>query len=178
MGYCSAACYEIGKGAKIHDFDEVLVNPPKIRICRQCGFQFHSRAFGARKFCCDQCKLDFENHIEIKKPLGFYVYAWLENDIVFYVGKGTGLRFEISHGTASCEKHRQTIGDKFKIVIIRDGLTNEGALLLEATFIDILQPKHNIGMGKSNQADVALTISRKISQNCWIPVSDNSIARI
>jgi hypothetical protein len=75
-------------------------------------------------------------------PKGRYVYAWFndESPFPFYVGKGVGDRAWKRHmlrgQTAICNKIRST-SKRFWIHIVRDGLTNEGAMLLEAALVDM-----------------------------------------
>ena len=72
---------------------------------------------------------------------GNYVYAWFEanNSLPFYVGKGVDNRawdrHEREDGTAHwCQTLRVScVG--FRVEIVRDNLTPEGAALLEATLI-------------------------------------------
>ena len=81
-----------------------------------------------------------------KKTTGRYVYAWFAGDelLPFYVGKGVADRAWKRHvnnddGTASlCQKVRASVSG-FRVEIIREGLTEEGARLVEATLIDFVK---------------------------------------
>ena len=70
------------------------------------------------------------------KTRGRYVYAWLDGDVPFYVGKGEGKRawqrHTLSDGKfpAFCERLKHGAAD-FRVVIVRDNLTAEGALVCE-----------------------------------------------
>lgn len=100
-------------------------------------------------------------------PYGHYVYAWLDNGAAFYIGKGIGSRRTQAHsnddGTpAACEVWRSKIGTRFESVVIRDGLTDEGARLVESVLIDLIRPACNITSGMSRQERPPLTLPRNI----------------
>ena len=74
-------------------------------------------------------------------PRGRYVYAWFKDGelLPFYVGKGVDSRAWDRHlrkdGQAQwCQTVRAAAKD-FRVEIIRDGLTEEGALLLESVLM-------------------------------------------
>jgi len=75
-----------------------------------------------------------------KNPIGRYVYAWFNDDspFPFYVGKGVADRAWKRHmlkgQSAFCNKIRSA-SSRFWVHIVKDGLTNEGAMLLEAALI-------------------------------------------
>lgn len=77
-----------------------------------------------------------------KSPRGRYVYAWFndESPFPFYVGKGVGGRAWQRHmlkgQTAMCNKIRSS-SRGFWVHVVRDGLTNEGAMLLESALIEL-----------------------------------------
>jgi hypothetical protein len=77
-----------------------------------------------------------------RKPKGRYVYAWFNDGspFPFYVGKGVADRAWQRHmlkgQSAFCNKIRST-STGFWVHIVRDGLTNEGAMLLEAALIEM-----------------------------------------
>jgi hypothetical protein len=80
-------------------------------------------------------------HCPKKIPTGRYVYAWFndESDLPFYVGKGVDDRAWRRHVDQDgrsmwCQQVRVT-SSCFRVEVIRDNLTNEGAMLVEASLI-------------------------------------------
>ena len=77
-----------------------------------------------------------------KNPRGRYVYAGFNNSspFPFYVGKGVGDRGWRRHiykgQSAYCNRLRSESAG-FHCQVVRDGLTNEGAMLLESSLIDL-----------------------------------------
>jgi hypothetical protein len=77
-----------------------------------------------------------------RDPRGRYVYAWFNNDspFPFYVGKGVGGRGWQRHmhkgQSAFCNKLRSS-SSGFRVHVVRDNMTNEGAMLLESSLIDL-----------------------------------------
>lgn len=71
---------------------------------------------------------------EPKNLKGYYVYGWVNGDdwVPFYIGRGKGKRAWSQHGWF-CEKLR---AGGAKVHIYRDGLTMEGAKLVESVLID------------------------------------------
>lgn len=125
--FCAPHCRRAANG----------MNPRRtVRACFVCGRQFESKGGAYR---CRQCR-----HGSAR---GRYVYAWYEDDAIFYVGIGRGQRGvarHMSQGTlAPCERHRRKIGNRFSARIVRDNLTSEGARLIEAVLISLLRPKYN-----------------------------------
>ncbi len=124
--------------------------------CRYCKSKFtpiDENQIYCKKICR---KNDFKPNKEIKKsseikypkipkiPYGRYVYAWFkENEILpFYIGKGVDYRAWQKHTlddgtTAFCEQVKIS-AKKFRVKIIREGLTEEGALLLEGALINFI----------------------------------------
>ena len=71
-----------------------------------------------------------------RKPSIFYVYAhYLEDsDIPFYIGKGTGKRAYSKSGHSA--RWRATIKNKkYRVVILKERLTEESALNIERKLI-------------------------------------------
>jgi hypothetical protein len=80
-----------------------------------------------------------------KMPTGRYVYAWFndESDLPFYVGKGVDDRAWKRHADEDgrsmwCQQVRVT-SSRFRVEVIRDNLTNEGAMLVEASLISFVR---------------------------------------
>jgi hypothetical protein len=78
-------------------------------------------------------------------PRGRYVYAWFSDTdpLPFYIGKGVDGRAWERHQDADgramwCQTVRST-AKGFRAEVIRDNLTNEGALLVEAVLIAFTQ---------------------------------------
>lgn len=88
-----------------------------------------------------------------KQPRGRYVYAWFndESPFPFYVGKGVGdrawQRHLVSGASAECQRIRSS-STGFWCHIVRDGLTNEGAMLLESALISFFNA---LGKCEGNQ---------------------------
>ena len=79
--------------------------------------------------------------VSAKNPRGRYVYAWFNNSspFPFYVGKGVGDRAWRRHMckglSAYCTRLRcDSVG--FHCQVVRDNMTNEGAMLLESSLVD------------------------------------------
>ena len=79
--------------------------------------------------------------VSARNPRGRYVYAWFNNSspFPFYVGKGVGNRGWRRHMckglSAYCTRLRcDSIG--FHCQVVRDNMTNEGAMLVESSLID------------------------------------------
>ena len=90
---------------------------------------------------------------------GRYVYAWFKgSDILpFYVGKGIGDRAWRRHGRENgeamwCQTVRVS-SVNFRVEIVRDNLTEEGAMLLEAALISFVA---DCGGMLANQTDGTL----------------------
>jgi hypothetical protein len=92
-----------------------------------------------------------------KVPRGRYVYAWYSSDssLPFYIGKGVadrGWRRHVSKGSrlaAWCQTLRAS-SENFRVVVVRDNLTNEGAMLLESSLIAFVS---SLGGLLANQVD-------------------------
>lgn len=136
----------------------------KIAICGGCGKHFVSRSV-AHIYCTSGCRdlatrsypLSYESFTteeiaerdresdprkikDIANQLrGFYVYGWFDKDIAipFYVGKGIDGRAWVKHTgkNASPELVRQRLGNRFKVLILQDGLTSKEARRVESILI-------------------------------------------
>ncbi|MGA2797090.1 MAG: hypothetical protein ABSE63_05910 [Thermoguttaceae bacterium] len=111
------------------------------RQCKQCGKEFNPR-FSVQIYCSQDCRVNYHIRADINKyPQGKYVYVWYDDAEPFYVGEGTGDRawephiFRYEDRLQQCEIVRNN-SSNFRVEIIRDNLTKEGALLLESTFIE------------------------------------------
>lgn len=88
-----------------------------------------------------------------KTPLGRYVYCWFNSDspFPFYVGKGVAdrawKRHLVSGRSAACQSMR-AMSSGFFVHVVKDNLTNEGAMLLEASLIDLFA---RLGACQANQ---------------------------
>jgi len=74
-------------------------------------------------------------------PQGRYVYGWYDGELLLYIGKGAGRRAWNPH-KEWCRAERRKSHD-FHVIVFRDGLTNEGASLVESVLIDVLKPLCN-----------------------------------
>lgn len=185
--YCSKSCGYIGRRP-----------PPKPRAqrirtheCITCGTHFESKASHAA-FCSEDCRkrrnsahrrgyrgeisVKPNTQLSVRSPLlkhtstrGRYVYAWLDDGAVFYIGKGVGDRVIQRHQTskgldASCQSWRDSIGERFSFRIIRDNLTDEGSALIESVLIDLINPACNIATGMQRKERPPLTLPRHLGQ--------------
>lgn len=93
-----------------------------------------------------------------KRVRGRYVYFWMDGTEIFYIGKGSGNRVTRSSISSPAERHRILCAD-FHWRIVRDQLTPEGAILLEATLIDLFQPICNRVRGQRRCPTGPLTLA-------------------
>ena len=86
-------------------------------------------------------------HNEVWESLGFYVYAYVDptNLAIRYIGKGTGNR-ALSHLDSNEESEKvewiqglKKVGKEPRIDIIARNLTEENALLIERSLIDVIE---------------------------------------
>jgi hypothetical protein len=166
--FCRREC-----GFEYH-FGSKRKNTPVIRRCIECGESFATGS-GNHRICSDACRaLRSTKYESLRRQgngaikfgsrytRGRYVYAWLDDGVVFYVGRGAGTRLKVKHTTgppaypipAECQARRDRIiaeGRKFSVRVIRDNLTQEGAALLESAFIAYLDPDCNVVRGMKRQ---------------------------
>lgn len=155
--FCSKECSK-----KFYNYER---RPEKELTCHICTSKFISSAFNA-KYCSKICanravknsytkaykelKEITKNVESDKKSLkGYYVYLWLDDGEVFYVGIGctkyraTSIHLDSDNKLSSAEIRRQKIGDKWKCRIIQDGLTEVGAKVIESVLIKVFRSEHN-----------------------------------
>ena len=134
-----------------------------MRTCKLCEKVVPK---GRRDYCSKECsKASWKNQsrkkpansksLKNERPTGFYVYIWMDGDTPFYVGKGVGRRAWIRHvhrdkTSTYCEKRRANCGDNFRVLIARQRLTEEGAILVESVLINTLR---NLGFILYNDTD-------------------------
>lgn len=83
--------------------------------------------------------------ISIKRQvIGAFVYAWLDGDWVFYVGKGLRLDRALISGCHNeiAERLRKLAGADFRVRIL-DGLTEDEAFKLEKQMLSLFRPVAN-----------------------------------
>ena len=127
------------------------VSSIEMRRCGICAKKFLPKTT-RHKYCSDDCRnmvkyvgleVDTADTVRVSKiPKGSYVYAWFKDNepLPFYIGKGNESRAWDRHKGAGglnawCETVRST-AKNFQIKIVRDNLTDEGAILIEATLIN------------------------------------------
>jgi hypothetical protein len=80
-----------------------------------------------------------------RRHKGRYVYAWFNADspLPFYIGKGSDSRAWDRHadknGRAMWCQTTRVASEGFRVEVIRDNLTDEGAMLLESALIAFTQ---------------------------------------
>jgi len=127
-------------------------------VCTTCGMQ----PARPQRLQCESCapgqclekkafirprwKKDEDKKLDPRpQPRGRYVYAWFCGDepLPFYVGKGAGSRAWDRHlddyGRAAFSQTQRCAAENFRVVIVRDNLTEEGSMLVEAALIRFVQ---------------------------------------
>lgn len=133
------------------------------RKCDHCGSDFAwSTKAPNKKFCSVSCRKKSYSS-ETREPRAedkrveydqcriedkHYVYGWYDGDLLFYVGKGIGLRHKVRHkrsdGTdAWCETVKRN-AKNFKCLILRTGLTERESRIVESTLITVCKPYTNV----------------------------------
>ncbi len=146
--FCGAPCNRasrLGNASVVADGE---------RDCMMCGKRFMPTYQFAHR--CKECRTP---------PKGYFIYAWHEDERIFYIGLGQGWRMTEKHTDASspdniapCERHRRTIGDRFSVKVVRDNLTDEGARLVEGVLINLLEPEYNRKAGHNRRERLPLTL--------------------
>lgn len=115
-----------------------------VSVCKTCNKEFVT--LSKTRIYCLECQSAKNKSVRSlkksnkKHPIGYYVYAWYhpKGDLPFYIGMGEGNRAWDRHqkdnASAECQKYRN---DQTKIIILRESLTLEGALLIESVLIQI-----------------------------------------
>lgn len=151
--FCSKACCNaFWKEKKITDYTKTFTSC--VRSCRFCGNEFQATQAN-HFFCSEQCRLESykypnatedEDIVQLKNskhPRGRYVYAWFKEDELFpfYIGKGVGDRawkyHKVGDRPAFCQSVKSS-AKSFRCEIVRDNLTAEGSLLVEAVLMDFV----------------------------------------
>ena len=100
---------------------------------------------------------------KVREKLKYYVYLYVDprTNVPFYIGKGKGDRaFSHLKGTSESAKAKviselNKLGKKPRIEILKHGLSEEQALLVEATAIDLLDVKKLTNVHKGHDASRA-----------------------
>lgn len=157
--YCKLKCYKLDQIRKIAKAKEIIT----VRSCFACSVQFSTQ--GVPDYCSSECRktawaakpkedgLTKEDGPIKTIPKGRYVYGWYSpsGDLPFYIGQGTGRRawrrHETDNGSAFCQMFKT---QKTKVVVYRDNLTMEGALLVESVIKHLFE---SLGAPLTNQSD-------------------------
>lgn len=163
--FCKRECCE-----KYHAYTKKDTQKVRCLVCEELFKQKHP----LEKYCCEICKeqsvLDryqkYNKTVKekVKEVVGYCIYVWEDTSEIFYVGIGSTIRRATNtHTTSSgqlsdAEVYRRQLGNNFKHRIIQDGLTENGALLIENLLINLLQPKYNIQKNRNIKVYGELTI--------------------
>lgn len=165
--YCRPACRKSEN--KVYAIYSCKVRG-QIAVCPVCNSEFN-RNGSQHVYCSKSCRpsssINYYKPVEAEpKPRGKYVYGWfLEGETLpFYVGLGSGRRAWEIHTLdggrlATCQSLRTS---STRIVVFRDNLTDEGALLLESVLIDVFRrlgavlTNQSSGMGRKEKPPLTL----------------------
>ena len=132
-------------------YHRFIENRNIMKRCRRCGHQEVERC--GDMIYCGNCKWVFyvnmiappQNNSVVRKsqtlpttlPRGCYVYLWYDEEkYLRYIGKGTGIRAWVQHSNLSS---RYLL--PHKVIIYKDGMTDDEALDLEVSLIKQLAPE-------------------------------------
>lgn len=163
--YCSTDC---PRTKNIQGMENI---PPEEETCKtlctRCGKDFNAQS-GYQRYCSDARRVSSKDidtsrpekwydiagipHVNI--PKGHYVYGWYQefSPLPFYVGEGCWDRAWQIHlvdrdTKAFCERLRNC---NTRIVVYRNNLTKEGAMLLESCLVSLFTMQ---GARLTNQAE-------------------------
>lgn len=145
--YCTLDCYKQFSPK----FPRRRKKYPISRNCKTCGIAYPATN-ETHTYCSVECRKENERKLKADKvlgvsnkyPRGHYVYGWYQKDdpLPFYIGMGTSGRAWARHihgndsSASLCELRRNS---ETRIVIYRDKLTSEGALLVESVLISVFR---------------------------------------
>lgn len=103
-------------------------------------------SFGEQSLTDDQAQYQQDACAQRKKfPKGRYVYAWFndQSSLPFYIGKGVDDRAWRRHvhndvGRSQLCQQIRASSSGFEVRIIRENMTNEGAMLVESSLISFV----------------------------------------
>lgn len=146
--HCSKNCSRLAAKEKYYakrksDWDRTP------RICEYSGEVFIPKAPN-QKYANSEYTLLAQRQKRLEQlgvsPEDYYVYAWYDDDECFYIGKGKGPRYIVSHFPALCETIRQE-SSNFRVEIVKEGLTESQAFLAESVLIAFARPRANVASG-------------------------------
>ncbi len=136
-----------------------MLKQVEVGYCETCCKAF-KKTFKGQRFCSEQCSGSCDEEgtaYQGRKPVGRYIYAWYRNgeNLPFYIGKGIGDRAWRHHDNgdgsapAACQVIRSS-SKRFEVRILRENLTQEGALLCESLLLDFLTEQCGITLANQH----------------------------
>lgn len=159
--YCGQACREQGAMQSFARSAEKHKKPPVVhtRVCLNCSTEFTTNN-GTKRYCSEECRgtksiptyrsiASLRGDSKSIQLRGYYVYGWYDKneELPFYIGKGTGARAWDAHEGLVCGRYKSS---EVTVVIYRTRLTSEGALLLESVLMDVFR---SLGAFLRNQTE-------------------------